>query len=258
MRIAFIILILTLGFHSANGDISCQNLFGQPFSSVAKHHGYTFLRHWTHFENAIEILADGKMEIPKNLPREKIRSYGYTPDQIMFYLTKETAPKAEGSYNKGMSVGDPKWAPGTTKDGVFTNLDQVYMLFSTEVLDSQNDYYISMYGQAYGQHSPESAFYNKNGTAQSLDKFLSGQVGEIGFFKAISANYLKEIWVTPFRRLELIGRLKAHGINRVGNIPIEHIIKSPPDTYNYIPANTLQIDHPWVRENFKWYIEPKK
>lgn len=258
----FSALLVSAGELEAARQLRCEKLLNDQSlaSAITSKQQYGALEHYTQLENVIEILQTEKMELPKNLPREKIRSYNYTPDLIMFYLTKDMNPIGEGGYSGGMTNANylmPKVFP--LEDSAFTNLNQVYLRFSTEAMNGR-DFHISRNAQAYGSYT-EGIDFRSTRPKPSLEEFYAaGQVGEVGFYETIPMDFLLEIWVSPIRRTELISRMKEAGITEVNGKPIENIVKSPEISYNYVRLKNLSVPQEYQEKldsmstAFKWVI----
>jgi hypothetical protein len=229
-------------------------------SSISTTFGFVSLHHSTHFENVGEILQSGRMELPRNLPAEKIRSFNYTPDLIMFYLKKVVAPPEEGSYHKGMLNAGFAYPQLFSRGSVFTDLNQVFLQFSVEAMNGR-DFHIHKKAQAYGAFNKGIDFRSTIDKPKLQDFYSEGDIGEVGFYEEIPTKFLKEVWVSPVRRLELIEKLSSLGITSIGGRPLEEAVRSPPVTHKYTRVRDLdskvgQHLKPELSKTYEWLIEP--
>lgn len=262
--------ILLLGFilsfwtPSAYSSNMCANLFKNPsekYSEITKKHGFDFLQHYTTFNNLLEILSSKKMELPRNLPPEKIRSYNYTPDLIMFFLSsKDSIP--ENAYNNGMSLVGSKSTDTIRENSIFTNLDKVYLRFSPEIMN-KGTFHITKNIMGYGSFDANTDFKTPR-SVEKLEEFYSeGRIGEVGFYESIPTSYILEIWISSVRRNELIAKLHSLNIFDINGKAIEDIIKTPPTSnYNYRRVQDLkssEFDLTRIENlGFEWVMIPKQ
>ena len=190
--IALFLFTFLPALSAAAGNFLCEDLASASYATIAEHQGYSFLKHSTDIRSVPGILKTGALVRARELPKEKIYSYDYTPDQVFFYMIKSDFKIDERMFMKGFSRLDAIKETGYKTETFGTNLNEVTLFFSLEAFN-KGDFHISR-KSSYGSFNAESDFRSTNGGSSLIEFFTKPErIGEIVFYENVPNIFLREI-----------------------------------------------------------------
>lgn len=259
-----LLLILLIFFLTCSCTVISKKRFvaSNTFAAIAKENGFLYLEHQTNKINVPEIIKSGNLTKAKNVKKDLIKSYNYTPNQIFFDLSKRqedlTIHSFVGSPLILSKYHDENAIKAFGINAIFGQFDYCIIMFSLDVLDYK-PFHQTKSGHLQGRYNPERDFHSKDGLEEYSAFLKDGGYGEVVFVDDIPIEYIQQIYVHPVYREEIIKELKDNSIFEINGKSVEKVILSPDlQNYKYIPNDKFPSSLPeFFRQDYKWVAIPE-
>lgn len=219
---------------------SCSDLFGKLASDESSYIagkfrrlGFENLQHRTRIDKLASIFRSDGLVTGEKVPVASTGpGLGANRKGMVFVIpSKFTEPSADYSGNYRMTVGsfDPVTGfvgPFADAGKTVSKLDGAVLVFDLAPLGKLRFHMADSWH--LGEFRKKTDVLSTDSRSQ-IDEFFqrNGYAHEIVFYEDLSLRFLKEIWVHPLRREEVISLLQAAGVRGLNGIPIADLIKSP-------------------------------